>query len=138
MSKANAIYSDRLYGARRNKPRGRKSAVRRPADGRKTPSLLALSVPLVLSILIVSYVNFRAYREFTDEKRQNIELDQQIEDATRQNIELQEEIYYLKNDPATIENEAKRFGLMRKQEKFSRVGEADEAEKSASRQRPTR
>ncbi|MER3430041.1 MAG: hypothetical protein C4325_00695 [Blastocatellia bacterium] len=95
-------------------------------------------MPLALSLLIVGYVNYRAYREFTDEKWQNIDLDRQIENATRQNIELQEEIYYLKNDPATIENEAKRFGLMREKEKFFPAGEADEAEKSASRQRPTR
>ncbi|MCV4820904.1 septum formation initiator family protein, partial [Escherichia coli] len=80
---------------------------------RRFPKGLTLLVPVVLVSLAVGYVNFRAYREYLDEQHQNVELERQIENATRQNIELQEEIYYLKNDPATIENEARRFGLVR-------------------------
>ncbi|GEM_PF-2059966 len=138
MSRARAIYSDRMYGAPRKPPRGRRAALRNPVGSRRFPKGLTLLVPVVLVSLAVGYVNFRAYREYLDEQHQNVELERQIENATRQNIELQEEIYYLKNDPATIENEARRFGLVRPGVKVSKVGEADEAEKSANRQTPTR
>lgn len=88
-------------------------------------------------MLVVAYVNYRAFREYSDEKQQSIELEQQIENATRQNIELQEEIYYLKNDPATVANEVRRLGLVRSGESISQAGETDNAEKSVSRQTPT-
>lgn len=59
---------------------------------------------------------------------------------TDENLGLQEEIYYLKNDPDTIEREAKRYGLVRPQKKLqqvSRAGELDKAEESTNRQTPT-
>jgi cell division protein FtsB len=73
------------------------------------PYLATVSLALVLCLTI----NFRAFTELTREVEQNESLNKQIESITTENLNLQEEIYYLQNDSAVIEREAKKFGFRR-------------------------
>ena len=47
------------------------------------------------------------------ESAENELLEQRIESVTSNNLSLQEQIHYLKNDPDTVEREARKFGLRR-------------------------
>jgi len=51
------------------------------------------------------------------EAKQHESLNEEIEKLTSENLNLQEEIYYLQNDSAVIEREAKKFGFQRKEKK---------------------
>lgn len=112
--------------------------------------------------MLVLTMNFRAYSELQIESKLHEELNEKVQLATSENLLLQEEIYYLKNDPDTIEREVRKFGFvppkeniisnndpkaraakqlepaLKNKEKVSRAGEPDKAEKSANRQSPTR
>jgi hypothetical protein len=93
---------------------------------------------LTLVFMLVLTINYRAYSELTKESKVFEELNDKVEQATTENLSMQEEIYYLKTDPKTIEREARKYGLARPKEQVSRADETDKAEKSASRQTPTR
>jgi cell division protein FtsB len=56
-------------------------------------------------------INYRAFREMTDEANQNTRLSSQIQNLQDENLALQEEIHTLKSDPRVIEREAKRIGI---------------------------
>lgn len=104
------------------------------------PRWVPVAASLTLVLTITATINLRAFRELQTEQQQHEELNQRVQQMTDENLGLQEEIYYLKNDPDTIEREAKRYGLVRPQKKLQRVsraGELDKAEESTSRQTPT-
>lgn len=109
------------------------SAVRRRVIPRWVP--VAASVTLVLMITVT--VNLRSYFDLRTEEQHNKELNQRVQEITEENLGLQEEIYYLKNDPSTIEREAKKYGLVRPQTNSSRAGEIENAEESINRRTPT-
>lgn len=88
--------------------------------------------------MLVLTVNYRAFSELKKESKVFEELNDKVQQATTENLSMQEEIYYLKSDPKTIEREARKYGLARPEEQVSRADEADKAEKSVSRQLPTR
>lgn len=102
------------------------------------PRWLPVAASITLVVMITATVNFRAYSSLSSEELEHDELNQKVQQMTEENLGIQEEIYYLKNDPETIEREAKRYGLVRPDKKVSRVGEVDKAEASTSRQTPTR
>ena len=102
------------------------------------PRWLPVAASITLVVMITATVNFRAYSSLSSEELEHDELNQKVQQMTEDNLGIQEEIYYLKNDPETIEREAKRYGLVRPDKKVSRVGEVDKAEASTSRQTPTR
>ncbi|MCA1590823.1 MAG: septum formation initiator family protein [Acidobacteria bacterium] len=62
--------------------------------------------------MICVTVNYKAFSKLDQEVDRNTELNERIDAVTSENISLQEEIHYLKNDPATIERQAKKFGLL--------------------------
>jgi cell division protein FtsB len=100
---------------------------------------VAASLTLVLSI--TATVNVRSYIDLANEQRSHEELNQQVQQMNEENLGLQEEIYYLKNDTDTIEREAKKYGLVRPQNKLklsSRAGEMGNAEEPTTRQTPTK
>ena len=70
-----------------------------------------------LTVMVCLTINFRAFSELREETDQNKTLTLEIEKKTTENLAIQEEIHYLKNDPKTIEREAKKLGLIRKKEK---------------------
>ena len=51
------------------------------------------------------------------ESAENTDLENHIQSITSENLALQEQIHYLKNDPSTVEREARKFGLQRPKEK---------------------
>lgn len=104
----------------------------------RIPQWLPIAVSVTLVVMITATVNFRAYSSLSKEEQVHEELNQKVQQMTEENLGIQEEIYYLKNDPETIEREAKKYGLVRPDKKISRVGEVDNAEASISRQTPTR
>ena len=124
--------------------RRRARVVNKPLRWRKEPrpSVLPKWVPtaaaFTLVFMLVLTVNYMAYSELTKEAKVFEELNNKIQQATTENLSMQEEIYYLKSDPKTIEREARKYGLARPKEQVSRAGETGDAEKSASRQIPTR
>ena len=69
-----------------------------------------LIVTSIFVMLTVS-INFRAFREMTDETTQNSRLSSQIQNLMDENLALQEEIHTIKSDPRVIEREAKKLGL---------------------------
>ena len=100
---------------------------------------VAASLTLVLSI--TATVNVRSYLDLANEEKAHEELNRQVQQMNEENLGLQEEIYYLKNDTDTIEREAKKYGLVRPQNKLklsSRAGEMGNAEEPTSRQTPTK
>ena len=104
----------------------------------RIPGWLPIAASVALVVMITATVNFRAYSSLSKEEQEHEELNQKVQQMTEENLGIQEEIYYLKNDPETIEREAKKYGLVRPDKKVSRVGEVDKAEASINRQTPTR
>ena len=126
----------------------KRQRVRRPVDRplrwRKEPrkQILPSWIPVAavagLVLLLVLTVNYRAYSELRRETQTFDELNERVQQATTENLSMQEEIYYLKSDPKTIEREARKYGLARREEQVSRAGDTDKAEKSAQPANPTR
>ena len=104
----------------------------------RIPRWIPVAVSITLVVMIAATVNFRSYAGLSREQQQHEELNRKVQQMTEENLGIQEEIYYLKNDPATIEREARKYGFVRQQKQVSRAGEADKAEESVSRQTPTR
>jgi len=157
--------------SKRHSPLARKAKadpIRWPKKQRRRilPAWVPVGVALGLCTMLVLTINFRAYSELAKESQHFEDLNGKIQQATSENLSLQEEIYYLKNDPNTIEREARKFGFAApkqatktevkadqiplerraektepaasKKEKVSKAGETDKAEKSVNRQPPTR
>ena len=144
MRRANNIYSRRNEAVRRSRVRRKRATPERKPL--KVPEGLSFSIPrwlpiaasITLVVMITATINFRSYSSLSREHQENQELNLKVQQMTEENLGIQEEIYYLKNDPDTIEREAKKYGLVRPDKKVSRAGEADSAEASVSRQTPTR
>ena len=82
------------------------------------PRWVPVAASLTLVLTITATVNFRAYSGLSREQQEHQELNQRVQQMNEENLGLQEEIYYLKNDTDTIEREAKRYGLVRPQNKL--------------------
>lgn len=83
-----------------------------------TPQWFVFTVIVAITFLLCLAINFRA---FSDMRRQSIEytsLNTEIDKLTTENLVLQEEIRNLKNDPRTIEREARKIGMSRPNEKI--------------------
>jgi len=122
----------------------RRRVVNKPLRWRKEPrkrvlpGWLPVAASVTLVLMLVLTVNYRAFSELKKESKVFEELNDKVQQATTENLSMQEEIYYLKSDPKTIEREARKYGLARPKEQVSRADETDKAEKSVSRQLPTR
>lgn len=94
---------------------------RKAAKKKKTvmPRWVPYAAAITLTAMIVLTVNYRAFTEFSRERAQNTQLQEEALNLTDENIALQEEIHYLKTDPKRIEREARKFGLRPRQEKIS-------------------
>lgn len=102
--------------SKRPGPRARKakqSSIRwpKPQKRRILPAWMPVAAVIGLCAMLVLTVNFRAFSELSKERRRFEDLNGKIQQATSENLSLQEEIFYLKNDPNTIEREARKFGL---------------------------
>lgn len=104
------------------------------------PRWIPVAASLTLVLSITATINVRSYIDLANEQKIHAELNEQVQQKNEENLGLQEEIFYLKNDTDTIEREAKKYGLVRPQNKLklsSRAGEMDKAEESTNRQTPT-
>lgn len=126
--------------ARLRRPRREDIArVSRPKR-RVLPRWVPVAASLTLVLTITATVNVRSYIDLANEQKDNEQLNQRVQEMNDENLGLQEEIHYLKNDTDTIEREAKKYGLVRPQNKLkqvSRAGEMGDAEKPTNRQTPT-
>lgn len=84
---------------------------------RLMPKWFVISIPVLLSLLIVLTLNVRAWTNVQREYQTNRQLGTEIEQLTTQNTSLQEEIQRLQYDPKTIEREARKLGMGRMNEK---------------------
>lgn len=105
------------------------------------PRWIPVAASLTLVLSITATINVRSYIDLANEQKAHEELNQQVQQMNEENLGLQEEIYYLKNDTDTIEREAKKYGLVRPQNKLklsSRAGKMGNAEEPTNRQTPTK
>jgi len=105
---SNAVTSPRL----RPRSKTRMKSNRESA----TPQWFVFAVVVFTTFMICLTVNFRAFSELNTEIEQNQNLNLEIEQLTNQNALIKQEIYNLKNDPKTIETEAKKLGMGRENE----------------------
>lgn len=144
MRRVKNTYSRKDAAVKRARVRPKRTASERPplklpkALSFRFPRWIPVAASITLVLTITATVNFRAYSSLSREEQQNQELNRKVQQTTEENLGIQEEIYYLKNDPATIEREAKKYGFVRPEKQVSRAGELDKAEESNSRQTPTR
>ena len=124
---------------RRKRPTNERQPLKMPeALSFRVPRWMPVAASITLVVMITATVNFRAYSSLSNEEFEHQELNLKVQQYTDDNLGIQEEIYYLKNDPETIEREARKYGFVRRDKKFSRVGEVGHAEAPTSRQTPTR
>ena len=90
-------------------------AARKPE--RFMPRCFVVSIPVLLSLLIVLTLNVRAWTNARHESQINQQLNAEIEQLTTGNTSLQEEIHRLQYDPKTTEREARKLGMGRMNEK---------------------
>ena len=83
------------------------------AKGTTTPQWWAFGIAGALTLMLCLTINFRAFSELSKESAENSSLENQIHSVTEDNLALQEQIHYLKNDPGTVEREARKFGFRR-------------------------
>jgi len=81
------------------------------------PRWFVISIPVLLSLLIVLTLNVRAWTNVQHEYQTNQQLNTEIEQLTTQNTSLQEEIHRLQFDPKTIEREARKLRMGRPNDK---------------------
>lgn len=77
----------------------------------------AYGIAATLTLVLCLTINYSAFSELGKESAENEKLEQQIQNVTTDNLALQEQIHYLKNDPETIEPQARKFGLKRSKQK---------------------
>lgn len=144
MKRVKNTYSLRQEAVKRSRVRRKRPAPERaplklpPAFSFRIPLWIPVAASIALVLTITATVNYRAYSSLSKEERAHQELNQKVQRKTEDNLGIQEEIYYLKNDPATIEREARKYGLVRPEKQVSRAGEVGGAEAPISRQNPTR
>ena len=83
-----------------------------------TPQWYAFAAITVISFMLCLAINLRAYSEMSQEIERNEQLNLQMETLATENLAIQQEIEDLKNDPRTVEREARKIGLGRPNEKI--------------------
>ena len=97
-----------------------KTIVRKDQQNRtnqKKSQWWGIGVAATLTLLLCLTINYRAFSELGKESSENETLEKRIQNVTTENLGLQEKIHYLKNDPETVEREAKKFGFRRPKNK---------------------
>ena len=79
---------------------------------------MVFTVIVALSSMICLTVNLRAYSELREEIEQHRLLNAEVDQLTNENLALQKEIQSIKTDSATIEQEARKLGMSRPNEKI--------------------
>ena len=101
-------------------PRARPKARTRMKTNRDTatPQWFVFAVAVSITCMLCLTINFRAFSELNAEIDQNAKLNTVVEQLTNQNLAIQENIHNIKTDPKMIENEARKLGMGRADEKI--------------------
>ena len=83
-----------------------------------TPQWFVFAVAVSITCMLCLTINFRAFSELNAEIDQNAKLNTVVEQLTNQNLAIQENIHNIKTDPKMIENEARKLGMGRADEKI--------------------
>lgn len=87
----------------------------------KNFSILQRFVFTIIVLIIFTLclaINFRAFSEMRQQSIENNKLNAEIDKLTDESTVLRGEIWNLKNDPFTIEREARKIGMSRPDEKI--------------------
>lgn len=82
-----------------------------------TPQWLMFAVIAVMTLMLCTAINLRAFSEMRAEVEQNERLGLTVEQLTSDNIGLQTEVHSLKTDKFAVEREARKIGMSRPNEK---------------------
>ena len=118
MSKVVTTYWDNLSAVSLAKKKKRTKIVRRSNAKSATPQWFIFTVIVSMTFMLCLAINFRAFSEMRGQSFEHQQLNTQIQTLTTDKVLLQEEIQNLKNDPKTIEREARKIGMSRPNEKI--------------------
>ncbi len=82
-----------------------------------TPQWYVFAVIASMTFMLCMAINLRAFSEMSAEIEQNERLSLAVEQLTNENIGLQGEVHSLKTDSHTVEREARKMGMSRRNEK---------------------
>jgi cell division protein FtsB len=103
------------------------TAVSFPADTRTktakraettTPQWFVFAAIASITFMLCIAINLRAYSEISVEMEQNQRLSVQLESLANENLAIQEEVHNLKIDSRFVEQEARKIGMSRPNEKI--------------------
>ncbi len=82
------------------------------------PHWFVFTVVASITLMLCMTLNFRAFTELRTEIEENQKLTTEVDQLINQNLAIQEEIHYIRTDPKVIENEARKLGMGRSDEKI--------------------
>lgn len=82
-----------------------------------TPQWFVFAVVAAITCMLCMAINLRAFSEMSQELEQNERLSLAVEQLANENLGLQTEVHSLKNDSHTVEREARKIGMSRRNEK---------------------
>ena len=82
-----------------------------------TPQWYVFAVIASMTFMLCMAINLRAFSEMSAEIAQNERLSLAVEQLTNESIGLQGEVHSLKTDSHTVEREARKMGMSRRNEK---------------------
>ena len=120
MSKVAITYWGNTNTASTSKLKARPKTRPRMKSSRETatPQWFFFAVVVSITFMLCLTINFRAFSELNTEIDQNTKLNIEVEQLTNQNLAIQDEIHNIKTDPKMIENEARKLGMGRIDEKI--------------------
>ena len=116
MNKVGATYWSKQTATARARNRRGSAAVKR--TGSAVSRWMALAVVIGTMSVLCLAVNMRAFVEMNHQSLEYKRLNDEAQRLSSANVVLQEEIKNLKDDPKTIEREARKIGMSRPNEKI--------------------
>jgi cell division protein FtsB len=122
LSKVAATYWDNsravLIPAKNSRAKTQRIRSKTVKRDKTSPQWLVFTIIFALSTMICLTVNLRAYGEWSEEAQQHQLLNGEVDRLTNENLALQKEIQSIKTDSAAIEQEARKLGMSRPNEKI--------------------
>ena len=116
MNKVGATYWSKHTATARTRNRSGAAAVRK--TGSAVSRWMALAVVIGTMSVLCLAVNIRAFVEMNQQSLEYRRLNNEAQKLSSANVVLQEEIKNLKDDPKTIEREARKIGMSRPNERI--------------------
>ena len=87
------------------------------ARTKASPQWYVFAVIASMTFMLCMAINLRAFTEMSAEIEQNERLSLAVKQLTNESIGLQSEVHSLKTDSQTVESEARKMGMSRRNEK---------------------